>query len=283
LSSVDSSVAATRNSFPVFSRPLMLGMLLTGLVLAVQQIQFLPHNVGSHTASFSRLIRLTPPPAPSPYQQEAAMGPRALLDRWNPLVQEAAQKFNIPAAWIRAVMRRESGGRTMLAEDLPIVSNAGAMGIMQMMPATYGQMAKQHRLGNDPFNPRDNIMAGTAYLRWLHQRYGFPAMFAAYNNGPGNYDQHLRGRARLPAETRNYLKAISQELGAVRLAKATLTRPDGRKIAIEVARVRSLRAALPGEFAPSVRTVIAIGRQQQGVREDLALAATRLRALGAPV
>ncbi len=66
-------------------------------------------------------------------------------------------------------MRQESGGRTMMARGVLIVSRAGAIGLMQVMPDTYSEMAAEHRLGPDPFNPRDNIMAGAAYLRWLHK------------------------------------------------------------------------------------------------------------------
>ena len=110
-------------------------------------------------------------------------------------------------------MRQESGGRTMLAENLPIVSAAGAMGVMQVMPGTYTEMAAQYGLGANPYNPRDNIYAGAAYLKWLHVKYGYPAMFAAYNDGPGNIEDHLhRGRA-LPAETRGYIAEIAKSLG----------------------------------------------------------------------
>ena len=108
-----------------------------------------------------------------------------MLNRWDGIITEASQRFHVPKAWIRAVMARESGGRTMLGEDKPIVSSAGAVGLMQVLPETYDQMAEQHRLGANPFDARDNIMAGAAYLRWLHQKYGYPAMFAAYNAGPG--------------------------------------------------------------------------------------------------
>src|SRR3569833_2887658 len=149
------------------------------------------------------------PPLPSAYDQEAALGPKALLDRWNPLVREAGEKFGVPWMWIRAVMRNESGGRTMLAEGLPIVSIAGAMGGMQLMPDTYGLMAKRYGLGNDPFNARDNVFAAAAYLRWLHDRFGFPGMLAAYNDGPTLWQRHVSHRRPLPRETSNYLKSIS--------------------------------------------------------------------------
>ncbi|AXE66463.1 transglycosylase [Hyphomonas sp. CACIAM 19H1] len=103
-------------------------------------------------------------------------------------------------------MRVESGG------DARAVSRAGAMGLMQIMPGTWGQLRARYGLGADPFDVRDNVMAGAAYLREMHDRYGNPsAMLAAYNAGPGRYDDHLsRGRP-LPAETVAYLA----RLGAV--------------------------------------------------------------------
>ncbi|HEY2444701.1 MAG TPA: lytic transglycosylase domain-containing protein, partial [Rhizomicrobium sp.] len=119
------------------------------------------------------------------------MGFGALMSRWNPLVGEAAQRFHVPENWIRIVMQVESGGRTMSAEDRPITSSAGAMGLMQLMPSTYNDMRADYRLGPDPYAPRDNVMAGAAYLRWLESKYGYPAMFAAYTDGPGNLEARL--------------------------------------------------------------------------------------------
>lgn len=210
------------------------------------------------------------------------MSPQQLLDRWQPLVQDAARKFHVPAAWLWAVMRRESAGRTVLADGRPIVSAAGAQGIMQLMPGTYQEMAEQYRLGSDPFDPHDNIFAAAGYLRWLKSKYGFPAMFAAYNDGPGNYEDHLRGRA-LPAETRNYIKAIAGELGVAVAAAGKpveLTRPDGSKVAIDAAKVSAVRAVLPGEYDASVHSVISMGHSRQGVQEDVTLVEQQLRRQG---
>src|SRR5262249_52072015 len=107
-----------------------------------------------------------------------------LMDRWTPYVKEAAQRFDIAEEWIRAVMRMESGGRTDIG-GRPITSQVGAMGLMQVMPATYNEMRAQYGLGSNPYDPHDNVLAGAAYLKWLHDRYGYPKMFAAYNAGPG--------------------------------------------------------------------------------------------------
>src|SRR5437763_9702064 len=54
------------------------------------------------------------------FAKERQMSSHQLMDRWNPLVADAAKRFNVPAAWIRAVMQMESGGRTMLADGKPI-------------------------------------------------------------------------------------------------------------------------------------------------------------------
>ena len=129
------------------------------------------------------------------------------LDRWQPFIAEAATRFDIPEAWIRDVMQAESGGRTRL-DGRPITSRAGAMGLMQVMPDTFEAMRAQHGLGDGPYDPRDNILAGAAYLRAMYERFGFPGLFAAYNAGPGRYAEHLREGRPLPAETRAYLAAL---------------------------------------------------------------------------
>jgi len=123
------------------------------------------------------------------------------IDPYAALIAKAAQRFGIPAAWIRAVMRVES------ANDVRAVSPKGAMGLMQLMPETWAGLRVRHSLGTDPFNPRDNILAGAAYLRELHDRYGSPGFLAAYNAGPGRYEEYLAGRP-LPAETRAYVAAL---------------------------------------------------------------------------
>lgn len=121
-------------------------------------------------------------------------------------VAEAAQRFGIPEQWIYAVMRTESAGR------VGAVSPAGAMGLMQLMPATWARQRARFGLGADPFDPRDNIMAGASYLREMYDSYGAFGMLAAYNAGPGRYeDWRDRGRP-LPAETRAYVARIAPTL-----------------------------------------------------------------------
>ncbi|CCJ05579.1 Lytic transglycosylase catalytic [Methylocystis sp. SC2] len=123
---------------------------------------------------------------------------------------EASRRFHIPPQWIRAVMRAESH------DDAYAVSGKGAIGLMQIMPATYDELRLKHALGPDPFNPGDNVLAGAAYLSEMFMRYGEGGFLAAYNAGPGRYEDYLRGRA-LPAETIDYVVEIASKLGLERL------------------------------------------------------------------
>lgn len=271
------AIAAEVQSAPV--RNIFNLLFLCAITIAI--LLNVPHNspkgVSLHNPMASsmeqNLEKAVAAPKPiSTFVTEAAMSPAQLMNRWEPLIAEASKQFNIPAAWIRAVMHRESGGRTMLGEGRPITSRAGAIGLMQLMPGTYEEMRAEYRLGADSYNAHDNVIAGAAYLRWLHRRYGFPAMFAAYNDGPGHYEDHVQGGRELPAETKAYVDGITSSIDHRGAGTATLTRPDGREITISKAAVRSIRKALPGEYAASVRSVISIGRKRQGVREDVATA-----------
>ena len=134
-------------------------------------------------------------------------------DPWGPYVEEAATRFSFPADWIRAVMRQESGGRQNAPDGTPITSVAGAMGLMQVMPGTYAILQRKYRLGSDPFEPHDNIMAGTAYLKEMHATFGAPAFLAAYNAGPERVRSYLGGSTMLPDETVNYVAAIGPRIG----------------------------------------------------------------------
>ncbi|MEI9932623.1 MAG: lytic transglycosylase domain-containing protein [Rhizomicrobium sp.] len=195
------------------------------------------------------------PHVPTAFEREQTMSFGQMMSRWDPFILEAAKRFNVPAAWIRAVLRAESGGRTMLAENLPITSTEGAMGLMQLMPETYDEMRKAYRLGVDPYDPHDNIIAGTAYLRILRAKYGYPQMFAAYNDGPGNLEQRMVDGGLLPAETRNYVATITGRLEGLPAGHGNLkfTRPDGSAVWIDGGSAVSVRAAFPGEYPLACR------------------------------
>lgn len=138
--------------------------------------------------------------------------PRATnVGQWQAFIAEAAQRFGIPKAWIRAVMRAESGGQITI-DGRPITSPAGAIGLMQVLPETYAEMQRRHGLGPNPADPHDNILAGTAYLREMLDRFGYPHLFAAYNAGPERFQAYRRGERPLPAETQAYVAQIGAEL-----------------------------------------------------------------------
>jgi soluble lytic murein transglycosylase-like protein len=135
--------------------------------------------------------------------------------QWQPYIAEASARFGVPIAWIERVMRAESGGRAEY-RGRPTTSRAGAMGLMQLMPGTWADMRARLRLGADPHDPRDNVLAGTLYLRLMYDRFGYPGMFAAYNAGPARYARHLATGRPLPGETRAYLAAVAGSRGAER-------------------------------------------------------------------
>lgn len=159
----------------------------------------------------------------------AAAAKLAIIDpplwgRWRREIAEASVRFAIPASWIASVMRVESAGVANL-HGRPMTSRAGAMGLMQLMPATWSEMRVALGLGSDPFAPRDNILAGAGYLREMYDRFGYPGLFGAYNAGPQRYARYLAGAAKLPSETVVYLmktagsgRMISGD-GAQRLAR----------------------------------------------------------------
>jgi hypothetical protein len=131
---------------------------------------------------------------------------RASSEALHPLtafVTEASRRFGVPEHWIRAVMHVESDAKPRAR------SSKGAMGLMQIMPGTWKELRARHGLGTDPYDPHDNILAGAAYIRELHDRYGTPGFLAAYNAGPGRYERHLATGRPLPAETQAYVAALA--------------------------------------------------------------------------
>ena len=151
-------------------------------------------------------------------QSAAPIASNATVDA---AIAEASLRFGVPEPWIRAVMLIESAGR------VHAISSAGAIGLMQVMPATYAVLRRRYGLGPDPFDVRDNILAGTAYLREMHDRYGRTGMLAAYNAGPGWWEEHITQARPLPLETVAYVARLAPMIGAhglprqVRLQVAT--------------------------------------------------------------
>jgi hypothetical protein len=180
--------------------------------------------------------------------EEAAAAP------YSAHVAEASQRFRIPEAWIRAVMQVESAGQT------GAVSTAGAMGLMQIMPDTWADLRVRYRLGRDPFDPRDNILGGTAYLREMYDRFGSPGFLAAYNAGPERYRQHLVDGRPLPRETRNYIAKLLPMIGLA-AADGTTTEVapslDWREAPLFVGRSRRNPTANPAQRTPGPPATLA--------------------------
>jgi len=163
------------------------------------------------------------PPASTPAAIAAsnpAQESSLAIDQWQPFIAEASRRFGVPEQWIRDVMRTESAGLTTL-DGVPITSSAGAMGLMQVMPETYAAMRQRYGLGADPYDPRDNILAGVAFLRELFDRYGYPGCFAAYHAGPRRFEEYLRLGRPLPPETWRYLTTIAPSVAESVLAEGS--------------------------------------------------------------
>ena len=136
---------------------------------------------------------------------QTAARPRS-IDRFASFIAEASNRFVVPIRWIRAIIQIESIG------DDHAISPRGAMGLMQLMPGTWVELSARYELGLDPFDPRDNILAGTAYLRELHDRFGSAGFLAAYHAGPARYEQHLATGQPLPPATIAYVTAVKSLL-----------------------------------------------------------------------
>ena len=129
-------------------------------------------------------------------------------------IADASAAFRVPQTWIRAVIAVESAG------DARALSRSGAMGLMQIMPDTWAVLRRRLRLGADPYDPHDNVMAGTALLRELYDRFGPGGFLAAYNASPERYLAYLTQGKPLRDETRAYLSHIAPLLGDPALASA---------------------------------------------------------------
>jgi len=133
------------------------------------------------------------------------------IDGYAAFIEEASAQFNLPSSWIRAVITVESRGNTL------DVSPKGAMGLMQLMPTTWATLKDRYHLGANPFDPHDNIVAGTAYLRELLDRFGSSGFLAAYNAGPGQYRDYLAGLRPLHDETTHYLALVARLLPELKI------------------------------------------------------------------
>ena len=188
-------------------------------------------------------------------------------DPFADFIKDASRRFSVPAQWILAVINVESAG------DARARSPKGAIGLMQIMPETWAELRLRYNLGNDPYDPHDNILAGTAYLRELRGRYGSPGFLAAYNAGPARYEEHLAGRP-LPAETQAYLQKLVPVIGSDIAASSAVASLQPSAAALSVLRSESskiaarLRPGAPRHRAPtaaSVHDISAIMPQATGL------------------
>ena len=117
------------------------------------------------------------------------------------LVQNAANQYGIPANLLNAVIQQESGGQA------DVVSPAGAIGVMQLMPETAQALGVEN-----PYDAAQNINGGAKYLRQQMDRFGDTAKaLAAYNAGPGAVEKY--GGIPPYEETQNYVKNIMASAG----------------------------------------------------------------------
>jgi soluble lytic murein transglycosylase-like protein len=196
----------------------------------VAQAQAMLHRVGAPDGSVPACMIPPPPPAPvvvqaSPPAPQPVLAPKAIAK----LVDTMAPAFKVEPQLVLAIMKAESNF------DVDALSPKNAMGLMQLIPET----AERFNVTN-PYDAKQNIRGGMAYLRWLLAYFeGDVALVAAaYNAGEGTVERY-RG---VPPyrETREYVQRILRTLGAVALPyDKRITSPSPR-----LAAIREQRTAL---------------------------------------
>ena len=149
-------------------------------------------------ASTPQPVSETEGPGPAPLSRLSLLRDTTASSNFEPIIQKASRQYGVDAELIRAVIKAESNFNPRA------VSHAGAQGLMQLMPATARGLGV-----SNSFDPEQNVMGGTRFLKGLLDRYNgdLDAALAAYNWGPGNVD---RRPDRLPRETRDYLVKVKQ-------------------------------------------------------------------------
>jgi hypothetical protein len=170
-------------------------------------LRFARWQAGGLNAVFPQAEAVKPAPAAPTVNAEeevpSMVKVRKASDRsspYEPIIQQASQTYGVDPALIRAVIRAESNFKN------ESTSPKGAMGLMQIMPVTAKDLGIR-----DAYDPQQNIMGGTRYLKSLLDRYNgdVPTALAAYNWGMGNVERHPE---KLPRETRFYISRIQQFL-----------------------------------------------------------------------
>lgn len=190
---------AKRETFPL----LRIACISTAALLSACASQSPPMTATQEAATY--IARAKPSYAP----------PGPPTDPWGPYITEASQRYDVPERWIREVMRVESAGQQFTPSGVLTTSPVGAMGLMQLMPETYDEVRARYGLGDDAFDPKNNILAGTAYLREMYDAFGSPGFLAAYNGGPARLEDYLTHNRALPAETRRYVALIAPSIQGI--------------------------------------------------------------------
>jgi hypothetical protein len=189
-------------------------------------------------------------------------------ERWQSLIQEAADRTGVPGTWIHAVMHVESGGCTV-QNGKPITSAAGAMGLMQLMPPTWIQMRTQLHLGVDPYDPHDNILAGAEMLRELFESYGSPGFLVAYHAGGKRFEEYEQRGVSLPESTLEYVSRVQSLVGGGHGMGAPL-QPEWA--AIRTPFVQSIRATslstLLSDQSPHNRPFVSLTRSARAIAQQ---------------
>jgi hypothetical protein len=142
---------------------------------------------------------LSPSPDPLDLEVDSKASNYLPIDQdFESIIQEAGQRYRVDPALIRAIIQAESGGNPLA------VSRAGARGLMQLMPETAVELGV-----TNPFDPTQNIMGGTSYLRRLLDRYrgDVKLALAAYNWGMGNLEKRPEA---MPRETKSFIAAVEK-------------------------------------------------------------------------
>lgn len=158
----------------------------------------MPMPVNGKTVSSFSLPSSSSTPPLSLLKNEAAKDGKI-----DDIIERASQLYQIPAKLIRSVVQHESNFNPNA------VSRSGASGLMQLMPATARSMGAEN-----VFDPEQNILAGSKYLRELMDKYdgNIGLTLAAYNAGPGNVDKF--GGIPPFKETMNYVKKVTSTFNA---------------------------------------------------------------------
>ena len=179
----------------------------------------------------------------------------------NPILLAAAQQYGVDPSIAKRVMHIESRGNPNA------VSPAGAMGAMQLMPATARE------LGVDPNDPVQNVQGGVRYLSQMINEFGPEYGPLAYNAGPGRMRRVLAGEAPMPTETQNYQRLMRGDNMASVLPMARGAYGGVTPIELIGGREGSLKVQDPSQISPeAVAATENINRMQEFKRQMLPLA-----------